>query len=259
MTSSRSRHLTAPMARTTLLLLLGAVSSEKVEFEENVAVLEPGNFEKFVAEQKFTVVEFYAPWCGHCKSLAPEWASAAGKLKKMGVLLAKVDADQHKSLAEKYGVSGYPTIKIFKDGEASEYDGPREAKGIVKFVKKAAGLTGEGGGLVKLTTADEASALLSEKGAKLVGIFREPTSASAMFNVFSEVASELSSYTKEPVKAAYAASYAANAPAEALGIKTIPSILLYKAGAKEPAVMKIPRKRDEFTEDAVVEWLQGLL
>ena len=61
--------------------------------------------------------------------------------------LAKVDADTHKDLAEKYGVSGYPTLKIFKSGEAEEYNGPREAKGIVKFVKDAIGLSG-GAGLV---------------------------------------------------------------------------------------------------------------
>lgn len=91
--------------------------------------------------------EFYAPWCGHCKSLAPEWSAAASKTKKLNppVLLAKVDADKHSELASKYGVSGYPTIKVFKNGKESEYDGPRESKGIVKFVKDGLGLTGSAG------------------------------------------------------------------------------------------------------------------
>ncbi|EOD28740.1 hypothetical protein EMIHUDRAFT_49401, partial [Emiliania huxleyi CCMP1516] len=62
------------------------------------------------------LVEFYAPWCGHCKSLAPEWAAAAKKTRKY-CPLAKVDADEHKSLAERFDVSGYPTIKTFKKGE----------------------------------------------------------------------------------------------------------------------------------------------
>ena len=104
--------------------------------------------------------EFYAPWCGHCKSLAPEWAAAAAKTKLLNppVRLAKVDADQHSDLASKYDVSGYPTIKIFKEGTASEYEGPRETKGIVKFVKEALGLTGAGS-LTKLKSAADAKAL----------------------------------------------------------------------------------------------------
>ena len=48
------------------------------------------------------------------------------------------------SLAENFDVSGYPTIKIFKGGKPEEYDGPREAKGIVSFVKKDLGITGAG-------------------------------------------------------------------------------------------------------------------
>ena len=204
--------------------------------------------------------QFYAPWCGHCKSLAPEWAAAAGKLSKMKppILLAKVDADAHKDLGERYGVSGYPTIKISENGQLSDYDGPRESKGIVSFVKKAVGMSGAAS-MMRLKTADEAVSLLGEEGAKLVGVFREPVSASAIFNVFSEVASELTSYTEQPIKAAYSASYAANAAADALGVKTPPAVLLYLPGSTTPHSMPIPRRKEQFTEDALVEWLQGLL
>ena len=105
--------------------------------------------------------EFYAPWCGHCKSLAPEWAAAAAKVKKLSpqVLLAKVDADQHKELAERYGVEGYPTIKVFEKGKASDYEGPREAKGIVRYVKEALGITGSAGSVAKVKTPAEVQAI----------------------------------------------------------------------------------------------------
>jgi len=223
-------------------------------------VLEPDTYDDFIASQAYTIVEFYAPWCGHCKSLAPEWAAAAGKTRKLkpAILLAKVDADAHRDLAERYGISGYPTIKIFENGAVSDYEGPREAKGIVSFVKKAAGITGAGS-LTRLKTADEASALVASPEAKLVGVFREPVSASAMFNIFSEVASELPSYTEAPIKVAYSASYGANPAAEALGVKTMPSVLLYLPGSSTPESMPIPRRRDLFTEEALVDWLQGLL
>jgi len=88
------------------------------------------------------VIEFYAPWCGHCKSLAPEYVKAASNLKGI-VRVAAVNCDEEKELAGYFGVKGFPTIKIFpseltpmKDGKGhhkvpEDYQGPRTAAGIV--------------------------------------------------------------------------------------------------------------------------------
>jgi protein disulfide-isomerase-like protein len=74
-----------------------------------------------------SIVEFYAPWCGHCKQLAPAYAKAASNLKGM-VQFVSVDCTVEQGICQKLGVQGYPTIKIFQDGKARDYQSGRSAK-----------------------------------------------------------------------------------------------------------------------------------
>ncbi|CAF2759659.1 unnamed protein product [Rotaria sp. Silwood2] len=108
----------------------------------DVLVFTDSDFETKIQQHDMMLVEFYAPWCGHCKRLAPEYEKAATLLLKNDppVSLAKVDCTVETKVCSKYGVSGYPTLKIFKNGEFSEdYNGPREADGIVSTMRSKAG------------------------------------------------------------------------------------------------------------------------
>lgn len=69
--------------------------------------------------------------CGHCKRLAPEYESAATELSLASppVALAKVDATVETSLANRFGINGYPTLKVFHQGTPYDYEGPRTAQG----------------------------------------------------------------------------------------------------------------------------------
>jgi protein disulfide isomerase family A protein 3 len=108
----------------------------------DVLVFTDSDFETKVKQYDVLLAEFYAPWCGHCKRLAPEYEKAATVLVKSDppVALVKVDCTVETKICGKYGVSGYPTLKIFKNGEfAEDYNGPREFDGIVSTMRSKAG------------------------------------------------------------------------------------------------------------------------
>ncbi|XP_072954798.1 protein disulfide isomerase-like 2-2 [Typha angustifolia] len=137
---------------TLALLLASAVA------DDDVLVLTETNFEKEVGQDRGALVEFYAPWCGHCKKLAPEYEKLGSSFKKAkSVLIGKVDCDEHKSLCSKYGVSGYPTIQWFPKGslEPKKYEGARTAEALAEFVNT------EGGTNVKLAVIPSSVVVLT--------------------------------------------------------------------------------------------------
>jgi len=106
--------------------------------EKDVIVLTDDNFDDLIFnDESMWLVAFYAPWCGHCQKLLPEWVSAATQLRGT-VKLAKIDATENQKMAQRYQIQGYPTIKIFAPGKGKEktveeYQGPRDTSGIVQY------------------------------------------------------------------------------------------------------------------------------
>ncbi|XP_058786941.1 protein disulfide-isomerase [Vicia villosa] len=155
-----------------LVLLPSQISAEESEAKEFVLTLDNTNFHDTVSKHDFIVVEFYAPWCGHCKQLAPEYEKAASILSGLEtpIVLAKVDANEEKNkdLASEFEVKGFPTIKILRNGgkNSQEYKGPREADGIVEYLKKQSGPAS-----TEIKSADEASAFIGENKIAIVGVF----------------------------------------------------------------------------------------
>ncbi|XP_059666070.1 protein disulfide isomerase-like 1-4 [Cornus florida] len=134
------------------------------EFDEkDVVVLKESNFSDFVAKNRYVMVEFYAPWCGHCQSLAPEYAAAATELKGE-VVLAKVDATEENELAQKYEIQGFPTVFFFIDGIHKPYSGQRHKDAIVTWVKKKTGP-----GIHNVTTIEEAERILTAESIIVLG------------------------------------------------------------------------------------------
>nr|APR64064.1 thioredoxin family protein [Populus tomentosa] len=125
---------------------------------DDVVVLTEDNFEKEVGQDRGALVEFYAPWCGHCKKLAPEYEKLGSSFRKAKtVLIGKVDCDEHKGVCSKYGVSGYPTLQWFPKGslEPKKYEGPRTAEALTEYVNT------EGGTNVKIAAVPSNVAVLT--------------------------------------------------------------------------------------------------
>ncbi|KAL7381979.1 hypothetical protein ABVT39_014540 [Epinephelus coioides] len=131
-------------------------------------VLELGDtdFDYLATGHETMLVKFYAPWCGHCKKLSPEFEKAATRLKGT-VQLAKVDCTAHSETCARFGVSGYPTLKIFRNGrDSAPYDGPRTADGIYQYMKKQTGPDS-----AHLKTDEDLQTFISHYDASIVGLF----------------------------------------------------------------------------------------
>ncbi|KAF3937027.1 Calsequestrin-1 [Dactylella cylindrospora] len=116
----------------SLMVAAGMVSASDVK------QLTKDTFDEFITENKLVLAEFFAPWCGHCKALAPEYETAATQLKDKGISLIKVDCTEESELCQKQGVEGYPTLKVFRGSleNPSPYGGQRKADSIVSYMVK---------------------------------------------------------------------------------------------------------------------------
>ncbi|XP_029410713.1 protein disulfide-isomerase A2 isoform X1 [Nannospalax galili] len=113
-----------------------------------------------------------APWCGHCKALAPEYSKAAALLaaESAGVMLAKVDGPAEPELTKEFGVEGYPTLKFFQNGNRThpeEYTGPQKAEGIAEWLRRRVGPSA-----IRLEDEEGVQALMDTRDIVVIGFFQ---------------------------------------------------------------------------------------
>ncbi|KAJ2786802.1 hypothetical protein GGI15_001213 [Coemansia interrupta] len=138
-----SRIVFDAVARSTVVLsaspVLGMYDAGSV-----VKQLGASNFDRVLSKtSQPTFVKFYAPWCGHCKNLEPEYERAASKARGVAKFYAvNCDEDRNRGLCAQYNVQGFPTLKVFTEKRTKkgsrrsvDYLGKRKASAMAKFAR----------------------------------------------------------------------------------------------------------------------------
>ncbi|KAF8719074.1 hypothetical protein AX14_011491 [Amanita brunnescens Koide BX004] len=149
-----------------------------------VLSLDPTTFHSTLAQGPM-FVKFFAPWCGHCKRLAPTWAQVAKALQNGHVTIAEVNCDDHSELCKKYNIEGYPTLSYIGKEGMTEYKGGRKFDQLVSFVEKASAPS-----LRRLKSAEDLKTQVSERDVMYLLLFTtHPTQD--VLNAFKDAASSL--------------------------------------------------------------------
>jgi protein disulfide-isomerase A1 len=116
-----------------------------------VVELTDESFDATIAKYDHILVDFYAPWCAHCKRLAPELDAAAAILggedsdssqqqqqqqQQSSLVLAKINVEKYTKIASQFDISMYPTLKFFINGFPTDYNGPRQARAMVSYLRR---------------------------------------------------------------------------------------------------------------------------
>lgn len=141
----------------------------------DVLHLTASDFDDAVADNENLLVEFYAPWCGHCKELAPKFAAAASILKGKATLAA-IDGTEYKEIADRHSVKSFPTLVWYNAGELIPYNGGRSTDDIITWVRKRTI-----GAVLPITSIE---GFLGDKEAAIIALLGEGdnTERAAIFN-----------------------------------------------------------------------------
>ncbi|KAF1932018.1 protein disulfide-isomerase MPD1 precursor [Didymella exigua CBS 183.55] len=229
----------------TAALALNAHAETMYSKKSGVLNLAGTDYDRVIAKSNYTsIVEFYAPWCGHCKNLKPAYEKAAQSLAGIAKVAAvNCDEEMNKPFCGQMGVQGFPTLKIVRPGKkpgkptVEDYQGPRSAKGIVDAVKDKVP------NIVKRVTDKNLDEwLLENKDSPKAILFSDKGVVSATMRALAiDFAGVISvAQIKKSEKTAI----------DKYGVTDFPSLILVPAGSEEPI-----KHAGKVEKEAMVEFL----
>ncbi|KFH47658.1 Protein disulfide-isomerase-like protein [Hapsidospora chrysogenum ATCC 11550] len=218
----------------------------------------PSNFDDVVLKSgKPTLVEFFAPWCGHCKNLAPVYEDLAIAFEhaKDKVQIAKVDADAEKSLGKRFGVRGFPTLKFF-DGKSDtplEYSGGRDLESLSDYITEQTGVKPR----KKQEMPSEVEVLTDETFGSVVGgdknvlvAFTAPWCGHCkkLAPTWETVANDFANDANVVIAKVNADAPNGKATAQAYDVTSYPTVKFFPAGSKEAVAYEGGRNEKDFLD-----------
>jgi len=212
---------------------------------QNSAVIDliPTNFDTIALAGKPALVEFFAPWCGHCKTLAPVYEQLAKDFEfaQDKVVIAKVNADSEKDLGKRFGVQGFPTIKYFdgKSEKPEEYNGGRDLESLTEFIIKKTGVRPK-----KAKAAPSQVEMLTDKTFKeqigsdkdVIIAFTAPWCGhcKTLAPIWEKVAQDFANEPNVIIAKVDAEAENSKATAKDQGVSSYPTIKFFPKGSNEP-------------------------
>ncbi|KAK4695053.1 protein disulfide-isomerase A6, partial [Lecanoromycetidae sp. Uapishka_2] len=232
------------LAAFTALTLTSSVSTQAL-YSKGSAVLQVDgtSYQKLIAKSnQVSIVEFYAPWCGHCKNLKPEYEKAAKSLKDLAQVAAvNCDDELNKPFCGSMGVQGFPTLKIVKPSKkpgkpiVEDYQGARSASGIIDAVKSAIP-----NNVKKITDKGLSAFLESNNDTAKALLFSDKGTTSALIKVLATDYLNNMNFAQIRNKEA--------AAVEMFGVEEYPTLIVLPGGIKEPAKYEGPFKKSAMKE-----------
>ena len=225
------------LAALLLLLSVSAAAADDGSAStalSDVVTLTDANFDELTRSGSW-LLEFYAPWCGHCKALSPVWEKAATELRSQPIRLGKVDCTSETAVASRHGVRGYPTIKFMRDGVPRPYNGGRSLADITTFAKRMTEPA-----VLQVKGADEVEAMVGKEAAVFVLLGDADTKLHTTFNKVAHVQQGHAAFLHFPSpSSAELAKYGAKA--------NTPTIVYVSRGQDKPELLTDDVSSDELT------------
>jgi len=248
------------MVRLSNLLPLVALSlSPLVSARSEVLDLIPSNFDNVVLKSgKPALVEFFAPWCGHCKTLAPvyEELGQAFAYAQDKVSIGKVDADEHRDLGKRFGVQGFPTLKWFdgKSDKPEDYNGGRDLESLTKFITDKTGLKLKGS---KKAAPSAVEMLTDQTFPKSIGADKDVLVAftapwcghcKTLAPTWEKVATDFAAEPSVLIAKVDAEAENSKATAQDQGVQSYPTIKYFPKGSTTPVPYEGGRSEQDIVE-----------